>query len=130
MAVVEVAVVKHLFRFPVKSMSGEELVSASVYWYGIDGDRRWAFVKSGSTSSFPWLTGRDVPAMIRHVPTFVDPADPLNSPIEVQTPDGGRLALSSPELRADLETRYGAPVHLMHLGRGAGHPGSEPRWAS
>ena len=45
---VEVGVVKQLYRFPVKSMRGEALEAANVYWHGLDGDRRYAFVQANN----------------------------------------------------------------------------------
>lgn len=107
-----------LYRYPVKSMAGEELTETHLWWPGLDGDRRWAFVRSGNLSSFPWLTGRDAPAMIRYAPYFVDPADPVDSPIRVRTPAGADLALAAPELARELAEQHGAPVHLLHLGTG------------
>lgn len=41
----EVGTVKAIWRYPVKSMAGESLEKAHVYWYGLDGDRRAAFAK-------------------------------------------------------------------------------------
>jgi uncharacterized protein len=107
-----------LYRYPVKSMAGEELAETHLWWPGLDGDRRWAFVRSGSLSPFPWLTGRVAPAMIRYAPYFVDPANPMDSPVRVRTPAGADLALDAPELARDLAAQHGAPVHLLHLGTG------------
>jgi uncharacterized protein len=113
-----IGVVAGIYRFPVKSMQGEALQRGRLWWHGLDGDRRYAFVKTGSRSSFPWLTGRDIPNLIRHVPRFADPGDPVNSPILVRTPEGRELALESAELCDTLGALHGAPVHLLHLGRG------------
>src|SRR5215218_274564 len=101
-----IGVVAGMYRFPVKSMQGEALQQGRLWWHGLDGDRRYAFVKAGSRSSFPWLTGRDIPDLIRHVPTFVDPSDPVDSPIMVRTPDGQELPLESAELNDLLAARH------------------------
>lgn len=114
-----VGVVKALYRYPVKSMAGERVDAAEVAWTGFQGDRRYAFVRAGNRSRFPWLTGRDVPDLLRYAPRFADPADPRESPVRVRTPDGRDLAVESDELLADLAAAYDAPVHLLHLGRGA-----------
>src|SRR6476661_6732035 len=92
-----------LFRFPVKSMDGEELDRATVYWHGLEGDRRQVFVKTGDLSSFPWLTARDVPGMLRYAAYLVDPASPRQSAVRVRTPDGADLAVEDDGLRAALE---------------------------
>ncbi|HZG69513.1 MAG TPA: MOSC N-terminal beta barrel domain-containing protein [Herpetosiphonaceae bacterium] len=65
-----IAVVQQLFRFPVKSMRGEELREGRISWHGLDGDRRYAFVKTGNLAPFPWLTARDVPDMLRLAAAF------------------------------------------------------------
>src|SRR6476646_828279 len=117
-ATLHAGTVAALYRYPVKSLAGEELAETPLWWPGLDGDRRWAFVRSGSLSSFPWLTGRDVPAMIRYAPYFVDPADPVDSPIRVRTAAGADLALDGPELARELAAQHGAPVQLLHLGTG------------
>ena len=39
---IKVGEVEALFRYPVKSMSGEPLEVADLGWHGLDGDRRLA----------------------------------------------------------------------------------------
>ncbi|CAA9564206.1 MAG: Flavodoxin reductases (ferredoxin-NADPH reductases) family 1 [uncultured Thermomicrobiales bacterium] len=114
----EVGVVATLYRYPVKSMRGEPIDEGRLWWHGFEGDRRFAFVRTGNTSRFPWLTGRDVPALLRYVPRFADPDDPVASPVRVRTPGGDDLSLESDRLREELAARYGAPVHLMQSNRG------------
>ena len=114
----KVGAVKALNRFPVKSMRGEQIEEASVYWYGFDGDRRYAFVRGDIVSSFPWLTGRNVPEMVQYAPSFVNPKDANHSPVEVKTPNGRILPITSPDLKAELATAYGNEVNLIQIGRG------------
>ena len=116
---VEVGVVKELYRFPVKSMRGETVHEAHVYWHGLDGDRRYAFVRSDSRSGFPWLTGRQLPQMLQYTPRFARPDDVVNSPVEVELPDGRILPIDAPELNQELADAYGKPVNLIKIGRGA-----------
>jgi uncharacterized protein YcbX len=40
---IEIGHVEAIFRYPVKSMSGERLEIANLGWHGLDGDRRLAF---------------------------------------------------------------------------------------
>jgi hypothetical protein len=98
-------------------MRGEELDAATIGWHGVDGDRRYAFVKSDSPSGFPWLTAREVHIMVRYMARFADPAD-ISSPLEVTTPEGRTLPLNDPLLLAELSAHYDGPVHLMHLRKG------------
>lgn len=115
----EVGRVAALYRYPVKSMRGEELVRAEIGWHGIPGDRRFAFVRGDDRSDFPWLTGRQIPALVRYVPSFVDPDKPRASVVSVCTPDGRVLPLDSNELLDELSQAYrGAPVSLLQVGRG------------
>ena len=50
-----------LFRYPVKSMQGEELDAATVDELGITGDRQWAVVDTATGLA---LTGRREPALL------------------------------------------------------------------
>jgi uncharacterized protein YcbX len=106
------------YRYPVKSMRGESLPEAPIGWSGIEGDRRYGFVKSESLAGFPWLTGREVPEMVLYAPRLTDPTDPITSDVIVTLPDGRDLPVSSVELRDSLTNAYGHPAHLMHLKRG------------
>ena len=116
---VEVGVIKELYRFPVKSMRGEVLNEAHVYWHGLDGDRRYAFVRSDNRSGFPWLTGRELPQLLQYTPRFTQPDDVVNSPVEVVLPDGRIQPIHAPELNDELAKAYGKPVNLIKIGRGA-----------
>ena len=116
---VEVGVVKELYRFPVKSMRGEMLPEAHGYWHGLDGDRRFAFVRSDDRSGFPWLTGRLLPQMVLYAPRYTQPEEVAESPVEVVMPDGRILPIHSPELNQELADAYGKPVNLIKIGRGA-----------
>jgi uncharacterized protein YcbX len=108
--------VRALYRYPVKSMRGEALDAAQVTFRGVPGDRRYAFVQDGNVSVFPYLTGRQIPAMVRYATWLEDPADPANSAVLVRTPDGETLPVASDALRADLARRYARPFHLLRLG--------------
>jgi uncharacterized protein YcbX len=110
-------VVAH-YRYPVKSMRGEAIQQARAWLHGLEGDRRYAFVREHDRSGFPWLTGRQVPQMLRYVPFFVAPDDPLRSPVCVRTPDGRELEVESAELLAELAEQADGGIYLMHLGRG------------
>jgi uncharacterized protein len=116
---IEVGTVKRLNRYPVKSMQGQSILGTAVYWYGFDGDRRYAFVRSDNRSGFPWLTGRDVPEILRYAPNFVNPDDVINSAVVVRTPDGRTYPIHAPELQTELAAAYGQDVHLIKINRGA-----------
>lgn len=114
-----IGTVRAIWRYPVKSMRGEALTSAPLYWHGLVGDRRYAFVQAGDTSNFPWLTAREVHEMLRYTPILADPTQPRTCPVHVRTPDGRDLAIEDEALRAELEARAGCPLHLLQLSIGA-----------
>ncbi|MGE0039581.1 MAG: MOSC domain-containing protein [Vicinamibacterales bacterium] len=113
-----VGTVEALFRYPVKSMSGERLESADVGWHGVDGDRRLAFRRLDDRSGFPWLTASRLPELLRFAPLRRGPTDEGALPTDVRTPEGETLPLFGPELAALVGGRHGSPVEMVHLNRG------------
>ncbi len=92
-----------LWRYPVKSMSGEALTQAEVGWHGVAGDRRWAFIRPGlERSGFPWMTIRQNATMRLFTPAFSDPERPDASPTVVHTPDGEQHDVTDDALAALL----------------------------
>ena len=108
-----------LFRYPVKSMHAEALEKAELHWTWLHGDRQYAFVKASDTTAFPWLTGRDVPALVLYQARYVAPGNPRHSAVRVVAPDGMEYDLRDPGLTAQLTEAAGGKVLLMRLGRGA-----------
>jgi uncharacterized protein YcbX len=113
-----VGVVQQLYRYPVKSMRGQSLDAAPVYWHGLAGDRRYAFVRAGNISRFPWLTGREVPQLLRYSPYHGEDGDPGSVAVRVRTPEGDDFAVEDAALRDELAARHGAEVQLLHSSRG------------
>src|SRR5881628_2149154 len=62
--------VDSLWRYPVKSMRGEELDEAFAGFSGIYGDRLFAFRSSASTKGFPYLTAREQRKLLQYRPRF------------------------------------------------------------
>jgi MOSC domain-containing protein len=116
-----VGMVRAIYRYPVKSMRGESLSESSVEWQGISGDRGYAFVQSENRSTFPYLTGREVPDLLLYTPILTDPSRPINSSVMVTTPEGAMYPIGSEELHASIALRYARPFHLLRLGRRATH---------
>lgn len=107
-----------LYRYPVKSMRGERIETSEVYWPGLAGDRRYAFVRGGNTTRFPWLTAREVPKLLRYAPYFTDHTNPGASTVRVITPEGADFALEDDGLRDELAAQYRDPVQLLQSNRG------------
>lgn len=117
--------VESLWRYPVKSMRGEELQESFVGFPGIYGDRVYAFESAAAAKGFPYLTGREQEAMLLYRPAYRNPertAKPGNlaeaeargsglTPVygdlsefsvDVGTPAGERLAIDDPRLISKL----------------------------
>jgi len=128
-----VGTVESVWRYPVKSMRGEELNEIFAGYAGVYGDRLFAFTSSASPTGFPFFTGREQRQMIRYRARYRHPekaAQPANwseaqklSPninpisasaadlmIDVETPDGKTFAIDDPELidhlRANIDDKH------------------------
>jgi hypothetical protein len=115
---IKIGEVEALFRYPVKSMSGEPLEVADLGWHGLDGDRRLAFRRADDRNGFPWLTATRLPELILFAPRRQGPAVGGTLPTHVRTPEGEELAVFGQELATDVSRRHGSPVEMMHLDRG------------
>jgi uncharacterized protein YcbX len=130
--------VESLWRYPVKSMRGEEMDEMFAGYAGVYGDRLFAFESSASPKGFPYLTGREQNQMLRYRPRFrypdkaarpvnlteaenmppgVNPvsAAPAELMVDVETPDGKTLAIDDPELIDMIRTGIDAKHQLKLL---------------
>ena len=115
---VDIGTVRALYRYPVKSMRGESVDAVTLRWQGIDGDRQYAFYRAANTSRFPWLTGREVSAMVIYAARYLDPANPRRSRVGVTGPGGGERDVGEASLRDELSAAAGEEVRLLQIGRG------------
>ena len=111
--------VASLWRYPVKSMRGEELEEMFAGYPGVYGDRVFAFKSSASPAAFPYFTAREQRRLLQYRPRFRYPdkaarpvnlteedkmgAGPLSADIselmvDIETPDGKTLAIDDPAL--------------------------------
>ena len=123
--------VDSLWRYPVKSMRGEELDEIFAGFSGIYGDRLFAFKSSASPKGFPYFTAREQTKLLLYRPRFRYPdkaarpinlteaesmgANPLSADrselmIDIETPDGRTLAVDDPALmelvRTDIDQKH------------------------
>ncbi len=117
--------VESLWRYPVKSMRGEELREAFIGFAGVYGDRLYAFHSSAARKGFPFFTAREQEKMLlyratyRHAnkvskppnlaeaegippgatPVYAEASDLM---VDVETPDGESLAIDDPGLITKL----------------------------
>jgi MOSC domain-containing protein len=115
---IEIGQVEAVFRYPVKSMAGEQLEAANVGWYGLEGDRRLAFRRIDNRSGMPWLTASKLPELLLFAPKPLGDGPPGGLPTHIRTPDGDALPVFSEDLAAEVGRRFGAPVEMMQLRHG------------
>jgi uncharacterized protein YcbX len=121
---IEIGQVVGLFRYPVKSMAGERLESATLGWHGLEGDRRLALHRIGNHSGMPWLTASRLAELLLYVPVRLEGVSQQDIPTHVRTPDGRELPVFSEDLAADFQRRCGAPVQMMQFRNGIFDDGS------
>src|SRR5713101_5550704 len=111
-----IGTVESLWRYPVKSMRGEELDEMFAGYAGVYGDRLFAFESSASPKGFPYLTGREQREMLRYRPRFRHPdkaARPINLTEAEKLPPGATPLYAAPEdLMVDVETPAGNAVAI------------------
>src|SRR4029077_8167344 len=103
---IKIGEVEALFRYPVKSMSGEHLEVANLGWHGLDGDRRLAFRRADDRGGFPWLTATKLPELILFAPQRRGLPVDGNLPTHVRTPDGVELTVFGQELATEVGRRH------------------------
>lgn len=115
-AVSIIGTVESLWRYPVKSMRGQELDEMFAGYAGVYGDRLFAFRSSASRKGFPYLTAREQPAMLRYRPRFRQPdkaALPVNLAEAERLPPGANPVSAYPaELMVDVETADGETLAI------------------
>jgi MOSC domain-containing protein len=131
-----IGTVDSLWRYPVKSMRGEELDEMFAGYGGVYGDRLFAFESSANGRGFPYFTGRDQRQMLRYRPRFRYPdkaarpinlaeaeqrtatplsATPAELMLDVETPDGEIFAIDDPALIELLRSGIDAKHELTLL---------------
>ena len=129
--------VESLWRYPVKSMAGEEREELFVGYAGVYGDRLFAVGNTAAPARFPYLTAREAASMLAYKPRFRHPekaalpinlaeargitptvADPADLAVDVETPSGDRLAIDDPALLTALAKGVkGAALRLLRSER-------------
>jgi uncharacterized protein len=127
--------IESLWRYPVKSMRGENLEQAFLGFSGVYGDRLYAFHGAKAPKGFPYHTAREQEELLLFTPKFRDgeaAAKPINlaeadsmapgvTPqfaslaalaVDVTTPDGAVFAVDDPGLIAELQKRLGESIQV------------------
>ncbi|MEY2577437.1 MAG: uncharacterized protein QOI49_261 [Verrucomicrobiota bacterium] len=126
-----IGTVDSLWRYPVKSMRGQEMDEMFAGYAGVYGDRLYAFDSSANGRGFPYFTGREQRQMLVYRPRFRFPdkaarpinlaeaeqrtaaplsATPAELMLDVETPDGEIFAIDDPalieKLRAGIDAKH------------------------
>jgi len=109
-----------LWRYPVKSMMGEELNAAEVSERGLQGDRAYALVDSSDGKVASAKNPRKWPQLFEYRATFVDPPRPgAELPaVRVTLPDGTVVTSDQADLHESLSRVLGREVTLEAAERG------------
>src|SRR5919112_4664023 len=123
-----IGTVESLWRYPVKSMRGEEMPEAFMGFSGIYGDRCYAFRNSGARKGFPYLNANVQQQMLLYRPQFRHPeravrppnlseamsiapgvtpanAEPEDMMLDVVAPSGAVVPIDNPALLGMLGER-------------------------
>jgi MOSC domain-containing protein len=105
----QIAVVRALFRYPVKSMLGEKRAELTLTANGTLGDRAWAVRETSGRIA----TAKKWPAMLGFRASYDAPphADEL-TPVTITLPDGSTIHADDPDASARIAELLGRPVSL------------------
>ena len=113
---ITIGTVESLWRYPVKSMSGEEMTEAFMGFSGFYGDRCYAFKNSAARKGFPYLNANIQQQMLRYRPQFRYPERTITPPNLIEAmciAPGVTPANAEPnDLILDVVTPSGAVVDV------------------
>jgi uncharacterized protein YcbX len=111
LAAVNVGRVAELWRYPVKSVRGEQIDCADVQAdYGVPGDRGWA-VREESVGEI--RSAKKIPTLLQFAARYVDePSGAATPTVEITLPDGTRVRSDEPDVHARLSAALERDVTL------------------
>lgn len=119
-----IGTVESLWRYPVKSMRGEEITEAFMGFSGIYGDRCYAVKNSAAPEEFPYLTARLQHQMLLYRPQFRRPEKAAKPSNWSEAPGGASANGNREDLLLDVVAPSGEvvaaedPKLLKMLGEG------------
>src|SRR6185295_18534966 len=104
-----------LWRYPVKSMAGEELTAVDVTADGLTGDRAYALVDTASGKVGSAKSVKRFGELLKYQARFVKPPQATGRvlPVRITTPDGTIVHSDQPETAAAFEAAFGPDVALL-----------------
>jgi uncharacterized protein YcbX len=111
-----------LWRYPVKSMQGEELNATEITAAGLFGDRRFALVDAATGKVAGAKNPRKWPGFLQFRASYVSPpvAGAALPPVRVTLPDGKSVTSDEADLPAMLSVALGRDVVFSGTGGGDG----------
>ena len=112
--------VASLWRYPVKSMLGEDLSAIEVMERGLLGDRAYALVDGADGKAATAKNPRKWPTLFGFRATFLEPLRPGASlpPVGITLPDGATATSQQADLNQVLSKALNRTVTLTAAGRG------------
>jgi MOSC domain-containing protein len=123
--------VASLWRYPVKSMLGEELSASEVTERGLLGDRAYALMDSADGKAATAKNPRKWPTLFGFSATFIEPPHTGASvpPVRITLPDGTTVTSQQANINQVLSTALSRTVTLNAAGRAdAGAVNAEEYW--
>jgi hypothetical protein len=120
-----------LWRYPVKSMLGEELSASEATERGLLGDRAYALVDSADGKAATAKNPRKWPTLFGFRAAFIVPPRPEASvpPVRITLPDGSTVTSQQTDVNQILSRALSRTVTLNAAGRGhAGTVNAEEYW--
>ena len=120
-AQIELGALVSLWRYPVKSMMGEELNAAEVTERGLLGDRAYALVDSADGKAATAKNPRKWPRLFDFRATFIEPTRPAAKlpPVRIALPDGSTFTSDQRDLNQILSKALNREVTFRAAQRGA-----------
>jgi uncharacterized protein len=114
--------VRSLWRYPVKSMAGEELDASEVTGRGLLGDRAYALIDSVDGKVASAKNPRKWPQLFEFGAAFCDNPRTGAAPptVRITLPDGATVSSDQPDIDAVLSRALGRPVGMRAAGPGHG----------
>jgi uncharacterized protein YcbX len=105
-----IGAVKQIWRYPVKSMGGEQLVECTVGELGIPADRGWA-LRDEKTSEI--TNGKNIPLLMQAAARYrEEPVDGTVSHVDMTLSDGSTIGSDDADADERLSQAFGKPLTL------------------
>ena len=112
-----IGTVRSLWRYPVKSMAGQELQTAAVTAKGLDGDRAYALVDREDDKVATAKNPRKWPRLFEFSAVLpADTAAAQDAPgVRITMPDGTEVSSADPDAEQVLSGALGRDVHVQRV---------------